>query len=231
VSHGYLDLVADGGAFHAVWLDSRDSSQGLRYSRSTDSGASWQAARTLKAATCECCWNRAYSPGSGKVQVLFRDKDPRDMAIESSADGGASWTRVSGLGGFSWRFKGCPHQGGALARSHAFVWTGAEGKEGLYHVRLAAPAEASRIAEKGAGHVDAAASGDDLLVVWDSGQGIQAARSADDGRKWKTTEALSAPGSRATHPRVVATGRGGFAAFWTETDAKGKSVLVSRRLE
>lgn len=56
--HAFIDAVADArGRFHLVWLDPRDGKLGLRYARSVDAGASWQANRSIDTVTCECCWN------------------------------------------------------------------------------------------------------------------------------------------------------------------------------
>lgn len=53
-----------------------------------------------------------------------------------SVYGGATWGAPARVGPFDWGFNGCPHVGGALAvsggRLHALVWTGKDGRAGLY---------------------------------------------------------------------------------------------------
>src|SRR5688572_22302100 len=78
--HGYADLSSDGaGTFYLVWLDGRDGGQGLRGAVSRDAGRTWLANVTVDGRTCECCWNRLASAQPGKVAVVYRDKDPRDL--------------------------------------------------------------------------------------------------------------------------------------------------------
>src|SRR3712207_7239577 len=47
--------------------------------------------------------------------LLYRDKNPRDMALVASADAGATWGEPVRVGRFDWDFDGCPHVGGGLA--------------------------------------------------------------------------------------------------------------------
>lgn len=237
--HAFLDLTADpAGLFHAVWLDGRDGAQGLRGASSRDGGARWAPTVSIDTRTCECCWNKTLSTGPGSVAVLYRDKDPRDMALAASDDGGATWRRKGPVGAFNWGFDGCPHVGGGLAQTtaagrsylHAVVWTGAEQAAGVHVLRSddggsswSAP---RRLGAPTAKHTDLAASGAAAAAVWDerrSGEGvIMGSVSRDHGSTWSQARPLSQSGRTATHPLVVATKRG-FVAFWTErpTGAEG----------
>jgi hypothetical protein len=229
--HGFADLLPDaGGRLHLVWLDSRDGAQGLRASLSRDMGRSWEANITVDARTCECCENRLLAPEPSSVAVLYRDKDPRDMAVAVSEDGGRSWSRRGVAGAFGWAFEGCPEVGGALApagggRMHALVWTGAEAHAGLHVLDGAADGRSfgapRRLGDVAARHGDLAAHGQRLLAVWDTLEAGRAAvvqsASSDGGRTWEAPRPLSADSVRASHPLVVPTGDGAFLVVWTET--------------
>lgn len=225
--HGrrFADLSVDeAGTFHAVWLDRKSLAQVL-YARSADPSKGWSEPRVLDPDACECCWNTIVSAGAN-VRVLYRDRDPRDMALLSSSDGGTRWAEPRRLGGFDWRANACPHAGGGLALSgrgaHAVVWNGDPARAGLYHLGTvdgnawSAPAKLGDAAAK---HADVAASGAGLIAVWDSSHGgrstVFAAVSRDGGKTWGRAAEVSPPGASAGYPRVVATSAG-FRAFWTE---------------
>ncbi|MEM7585458.1 MAG: sialidase family protein, partial [Acidobacteriota bacterium] len=112
-SHGEVDLLVDGDWLHAVWLDNRDGSRGLRTARSDDFGRSWQPEQTVDPTTCTCCWNRMVQGPDGHVYVIYRDAEPRDLALARVVDG--RWQRLARPAGFDWQFDGCPSVGGALA--------------------------------------------------------------------------------------------------------------------
>jgi len=230
--HSFADLAADAaGTFHLVWLDARgtNKAKGLRYASSRDGGQTWSRNLTLEAETCECCWNTlAVGPG-GSLHALFRDKNPRDMALVSSLDSGATWSSPVPVGRFNWDFQGCPHVGGGLlgtdGRVHALVWTGAAGHSGAYHMHSAdrgrtwsAP---QRLGDADARRGDLASAGaGSLAAVWDrvaDGESrVYAATSSDGGKTWSEPVPLSSPGVNAAYPRVVALA-GGYRAFWTES--------------
>jgi hypothetical protein len=229
--HGFADLLADSASrLHLVWLDSRDGAQGLRASVSGDFGRSWQPNRTIDDRTCECCPNRLLAIGPSSMAVLYRDKDPRDMAVAITDDGGRSWSRRGVAGAFAWAFEGCPEVPGALApaaggaRMHALVWTGAEAHAGLHVLDGAADGRSfgapRRLGGVAARHGDLAADGERVLAVWDILEAGRAAvmqsASNDGGRTWDAPRPLSADSVRADHPLVVPTGGGAFLVVWTE---------------
>ncbi|MGR8930550.1 MAG: sialidase family protein [Gammaproteobacteria bacterium] len=226
------DLLADRqGRFHLVWLDDRDENgyQGLRYARTSSAGRVWELAQTVDESSCSCCWNRLSNGPDEQVNALYRDMEPRDMAMAQSDDAGENWRRVSAVGEFNWVFDGCPHNGGALAWSeatlHALVWTGEETKAGLYHLyssddgkTWSAPFPLG--AETLAFHSDIAAQNNGhVLAIWDAttadGAVVMFSESLDDGRHWSTARQLSAAGRSAQFPRLVATSSG-WLALWVE---------------
>ena len=236
------ELAADAqGLFHLVWLDDRDENgyQGLRYARSGDVGAHWDLAQTIDDSSCSCCWNRFAVGANGLINVLYRDMQPRDMALAQSVNAGASWSRRSTVGEFNWQFDGCPHNGGGLSQAadgvlHSVVWTGAENRVGLYYLQSADAGKTwSQLqaigVDAGAFHSDIAAhDAQRLAVVWDA-LGAQTAAvfiadSANGGIGWSSARMLSTPGTAATHPRLVATATG-WLALWTE-----QASPVSRQL-
>ncbi|MGZ5000594.1 MAG: sialidase family protein [Methylomonas sp.] len=226
------DLIADAdGRIHVVWLDDRDENgyQGVRYSRSSDVGRHWELAQTIDDSSCSCCWNRLAISGDAKVSALYRDMEPRDMALAQTVDAGAHWQRLSTVGAFNWKFEGCPHNGGGLSYApdgslHAVIWTGAENSVGLYHMQSADDGKnwtpPKRIGEGTAGfHADIAANADRVISVWDAmgpeGSQVFISESGDNGGSWSTPRQLSSSTGSAEFPRMVAT-RSGFLAMWSE---------------
>ncbi|AEF98747.1 sialidase family protein [Methylomonas methanica] len=233
VDQSHPDLVADqAGRFHLVWLDDRDENgyQGLRYARSSSLGRQWELAQTIDDSTCSCCWNRLSLGLEGELNALYRDMEPRDMALARSSDAGKTWRRISTVGEFNWIFDGCPHNGGALVLGgagtwHGLVWTGAENKAGLYYVRSADNGNSwskpqAMGKESLAFHSDIAVIGEEhLLAIWDAmgpdGSVVMISESFDQGINWSSARQISAQGNSATFPRVVKVSSGAL-AMWIE---------------
>ncbi len=244
--HGYLDIAADSrGRFHIVWLDDREeqgSYQGLRYARSDDRGRTWSPNQTLDKAVCTCCWTRLEVGGDDKLQVLYRDANPQDMALFQSTDVGETWRRAGPVGAFRWMFLGCPHTGGGLCgvedegrvMLHSVIWTGKPGREGLHHVRSSdyglTWTTPKRLSQAASARGDIAAR--DLrhvAAVWDrsenKGSAVLFTHSSDGGQTWADPAPVSAPGTLATHPRIVPSSTG-YAVFWTEKHSEGGRRLA-----
>ncbi|MGH8659936.1 MAG: sialidase family protein [Gammaproteobacteria bacterium] len=245
--HGYLDIAADSrGRFHIVWLDDREeqgSYQGLRYARSDDSGRTWSRNQTLDEAACTCCWTRLEVGADDRLHVLYRDANPQDMALFQSTDGGETWRRAGPVGAFRWMFLGCPHSGGGLCvvdgegrvTLHSVVWTGKQGSAGLHHLRSkdygktwSAPKRLSQAA--GARGDVAAHDFQHLAAVWDrsdeKGSAVLFTHSSDGGQTWAGSAPVSAPGTLATHPRIVPS-LTGYAVLWTEKHDGGRRLAVA----
>jgi hypothetical protein len=240
--HAFADAAFDAaGALHLVWLDSRDGRQGLRYANSANGGRAWSRNVTLKSGTCECCWNQLATGGDGSVFALFRDKEPRDMAMVALLDGGSRWRPAVTVGRFDWNFQGCPHVGGGMAveqtadgatRLHALVWSGADGRAGVHHLQSSdggrtwsAPV---KLCDGSGRRGDIAVTADGTLVAcWDAfadggSQAWMARRPPGGG--WSKPVALSQGGVSAGYPRVVATATAaGTRIFWTENGPGGYS--------
>ena len=240
----HIDVIADKqGIFHAVWLADPEENgyQSLRYARSLDGGEHWQASQKLDDSTCSCCWNTLAVSPNGELNILYRDMKLRDMALMQSANNGETWQRTSTVGKFNWQFDGCPHIGGglAIAEDHTLystVWTGVEGKAGLYTLHSGdngktwtAPQSLGGLAS----HSDIAVNNQQVIAIWDErepdGANIFSAQSQNGGVSWSAPKRLSATGIMATHPRLVAT-QSGFLALWTEKHPKQPNKWVMKIL-
>ena len=246
--HGFIDIAADeSGTFHVVWLDSRDGSQGLRYSQSSDGGTTWKANLTLQSGTCECCSNRIVAGPGGKLAVLFRGKDPRDMKVVLSHDNGIQWEAPATAGAFDWQFDGCPHVGGGLAltsdgkegKVHTLVWTGASSATGVHYAKVSPKSEKApspKLMSTSLGNYPDLCSHPNggLAAVWreaeDEDGTLFYALSSDVGDSWTERKSVHETEGSATHPILVAT-VDGFRVFWTETAKAGSSVWKSAALK
>jgi len=144
--HGFIALAAaSNGDFHAIWIDKRNGKhKGLYAARYHSADNEWLANRTVDDHTCMCCWNVMEADDQGRLFALYRDINPRDMAMAMSGDNGNTWSQKGPVGDFDWDFQGCPHVGGSLAiekesgrfaRLHALVWTGEEHSMGIHYLR------------------------------------------------------------------------------------------------
>jgi hypothetical protein len=249
--HSFFTLASDGKTLHAAWLDSRDGpppapgAQGLRYAFSTDAGANWSKNATLDAASCACCWTTGKADAAGNFYVLYRDKQPSDMAIGVVEPKTHQWTRLATVGAFGWDFPGCPHIGGGLAiksgkrpEIHAVVGTRKKESAGFYHLKSTdggkSWSEPRRLGDDTAAHGDLTLGKDGrLAAVWDmvdpdagdGSLGVFASTSTDDGLHWTPAKRLSPLKITASHPRVVAT-KSGFLALWTEQPGPDEQRLM-----
>ena len=254
--HSFFTLGADAKTLHAAWLDSRDGkvpiegAQAMRYAFSLDSGVTWSANSTLDGVTCACCWNAGGADKAGNFYVLYRDKQPSDMALGVVDAKTKQWTRLATVGAFGWDFPGCPHIGGGLAiksnggstEMHAVVGTRKKGDAGFYYVKSADGGRSwttpFKLGDESAAHGDVALSKDGrLAAVWDmidaetndGSLAIYEAQSNDGGLHWTAARRLSAPKASASHPRLV-TSNNGFVAFWTEQSEGADARLAITRI-
>jgi hypothetical protein len=238
--HAFSDLMARNGRFHLTWLDSRSGTQGVRYARSDDRGASWSTNTTVKSGSCECCWNTLLPAEGRSVYLLFRSKAPRDMGLAFSRDNGSTWKNVGPVGAFNWQIDACPHTGGALAltgqgnaqRLNAIVWTGKPDMRGLHFLASqdggAIWSPGVRLGGEYAQRADLVSKDGELIAVWDESVGQHAAifmaRSTNGGKEWSKPLKLSSEGANAIYPRIVAPSSG-VVVLWTEAAADSQSKL------
>ncbi len=241
--HAFIEAIADlSGAFHVVWLETR-ATRGLYAATSKDFGKTWAKTTTVDQITCECCWNKMISLRPGETHLLYRDKDPRDMAIAVTSDSGATWKRLSTVGDFKWPINACPFTGGGLAvtgagateRLHATIFSGMKDHRGVSY--LASGDNGSTwstpfpLGEGKGQHSDLASMGRDLVAIYDvtdpdDGLVVGVKTSHDEGASWSGFSRLSPAGVKADFPRLVSV-KGRFVAFWTEKD---KAEMVSWRM-
>jgi len=246
-AHGFFAMDGNNESINLVWLDSREQklkgSQGLRFSQTRDGGVTWTNNRTLDDITCACCWNTARFDNDGLFYVLYRDKQPSDMAI-GRVDPELNWQRLSTVGKFNWDFEGCPHIGAGLIidpkthQFHATVSTGQPDNVGLYYLNSEDKAQSwstpTKLGDNGALHSDIAVSNVGILVAsWDqlSENGLQIfyAKSDDQGKTWSKPIALSNAELNASHPRVIATDDK-VLILWTESGHDNLSIVQMETL-
>ena len=235
--HGFVDVAAFGpDSFLAVWLDGRDGGQGLRSAASKDGGASWGKNVDVEKRTCECCANRLLVR-DGAVEVIYRGRDPRDMFVARTTNGGAVWQKLGTVASFGWQFDGCPEVAGALTsvgpkgseRIYAMSWTGKESDAGVW---ISASNDLGhhwtkpvRMGTAGAKQLDIASSGGCVTAVWDEYREDAKRRaiftSSACGNAWARPAVLSSPDVDASYPVAVGTARGVLVA-WTERAGSGE---------
>lgn len=253
--HGFMSLIANGETLHAAWLDSRDGkpaapgSQGLRYAVSLDKGDSWSTNQTLDQTACACCWTTIRSDKTGNVYVLYRDKQPSDMAIGIIDAKDHNWRRLSTVGAFDWDFPGCPHIGGGLAlrkngklqELHAVVGTRKKETAGIYHLSSQDYGKSwsspKKLGDGSSTHADIASSPNGgVVAVWDmidvdaaDGSTAIYASKSFNGTEWTQPIRLSEKSASATHPRAITT-KGGVLVLWTEHSADEVMLMKSQFL-
>jgi hypothetical protein len=183
----------------------------------------------------------------GNVYILYRDKQPSDMAIGVIDAKLHNWTRLSTVGAFGWDFPGCPHIGGGLAfrgygksqEIHAVVGTRKKEDMGVYHLSSndggRSWGKPLKFGDESATHADIAANKHSgLAAVWDMvdqemGDGTTAIYSSQSstGSKWSQPIRLSTKGFSASHPRILAT-KSGSISIWTEQSPDGVSHLANK---
>jgi hypothetical protein len=247
-SHGFFALDATDSEMSLTWLDSRQDSgqgaaQGLQYAVSQDGGETWSKNITLDSRTCACCWNSAHYDDAGQFYIIYRDKDPSDMAI-GKVDQNQHWQRLSTVGQFDWDFQGCPHIGGNFAIDekhdvfHASVGTGHQRHTGAYylnsHDQGKTWSEPHRLGGETAVHSDVATlNSGTVLTAWDEiteqGYRVSYALSQDQGASWSDSIAVSTLGERATHPITLAMDNA-FLLMWTEGKDNQAGRLSIRKI-
>ncbi|MBA4150328.1 MAG: exo-alpha-sialidase [Verrucomicrobia bacterium] len=242
VGYRFPATVAGDGAFHVVWIHAEDKERSLRYSRLAFDSKHWSEPTVIDPTSCACCWNEIKINADGELFVLYRDEQPRDMALAVSKDRGQTWNRTGAVGDFNWDFNGCPHVGGGLALTPgrnagenllvATVWTGQSEHSGAYVLTSGDNGQSwsatTRLGLSKIGrHTDTTAlSPDKAAVAWDepstNGQSMFVALTEDGGKTWGEPQQLSA--AKAKYPRLLACDDQ-FFVLWSEDEEKGTPRL------
>ena len=251
--HGFFSLTYSRNILHATWLDKRDpqlstpGAQGLRYAYSQDEGKTWSNNMTLDDVVCACCWTKSLGDKNGNLYVLYRDKQPSDMAI-GVVSSKHTWSRLSTVGKFDWEFSGCPHIGGGLAikqngskkELHAIIGTRKPENAGVYHLMSAdggrkwdAP---EKLGDNSSTHGDIVIDRTgEIYAVWDmidpeindGSMGIYLSHS-NKKSDWSNIKRISRQGYSASHPKIIST-KTGQLVIWTEKNARGESLLAMKK--
>lgn len=155
----FYDLdVSKSGAIYVVWLDSpvaRDDNgtlvgdktrkSAVRFTRSTDGGASFESSIPLGDDPCPCCNVFVLAGRDEDVYVSWRNvvkdeagKTTRDMVVASSRDGGRTFGTPVEVNDDQFLIDGCVHVGAPMVmdsqgRIHVAWYTGKEGAAGIFY--------------------------------------------------------------------------------------------------
>ena len=133
VSHAFQGAaVGPDGVIYIAWLDGRNRKEShgdhasheftggtsdLYFSRSLDGGKTFEKNVRIASNVCPCC-RASIAVARGRVLVSWRQVEPgdvRDIYVAGSADRGQTWGKPVLVARDSWKIKGCPHCGSALA--------------------------------------------------------------------------------------------------------------------
>ena len=113
----------------------------LHVARSIDGGRSFDPGVVVARGTCQCCRTALAVSQTGILFVGWRhifEGRIRDIALARSADGGRTFSEPVIVHEDAWMIDGCPHSGPAISVEaaggvHVVWYTGADGREGVYH--------------------------------------------------------------------------------------------------
>jgi hypothetical protein len=138
-AHGMHSLaVASDGRIYAAWLDERnvhqpqpstkaeghhmESNRDVYVSYSTDGGRTFSANRKVATEACPCCKTSLAVAADGTLYAGWRQVLPgsfRHIAVASSADGGATFSKAVIVSDDHWVLQGCPVSGPSLSVERA----------------------------------------------------------------------------------------------------------------
>lgn len=134
-AHGMHSLaVANDGRIYVSWLDERnvhapkpsakadghhmESNRELFIAHSTDGGRTFSRNRKVAGDACPCCKTALAVAPDGTVHVSWRHVLPgnyRHIAVASSSDAGATFSKPVIVSDDKWKLHGCPVSGPSLA--------------------------------------------------------------------------------------------------------------------
>jgi hypothetical protein len=97
---GVPNLAIDSSnTIHVVWEDDISGNREIYYTRSTDGGATWSAAKRLIWNSGESRFPAIAIDGSGTIHIVWDDNTPGNAEIyyRGSSDGGATWSAANRL--------------------------------------------------------------------------------------------------------------------------------------
>lgn len=241
-SHRFDSLiVADDDSVHLVWIDKRDkvaskkigksyTGAALYHSVSHDKGQSFAPNQKLVDHACECCRIAMDLDQQGRPLIFWRhifENGFRDHAVQSlSTVNKRSATNVSHDG---WKINACPHHGPDISVDdrgsvHAFWFTGAPGRGGLYYGRLNNSWETvenvvhiSNLSS--ASRPQISALGHQLFLVWKELEGdkthLRMRVSQNYGVSWSDPTTVFSVSGKTDHPQMVLSGNKIIVTWWT----------------
>jgi hypothetical protein len=108
---------------------------------STDGGKTFSPNQKLASEACPCCKTTLLAAADGTVYAAWRqvlEGDHRHIAVASSRDGGATFSKETMVSNDQWQIHACPVSGAALSSSEkgevevAWYTEGTAGPSGLY---------------------------------------------------------------------------------------------------
>lgn len=252
-AHGMHALgVADDGRIYVSWLDERnvhtpkpstkadghhmESNRELFVASSTDGGRTFSPNRKVAGEACPCCKTALAVATDGTVYIGWRQVLPgnfRHIAVTSSADAGATFSKPVIVSDDKWMLEGCPVSGPSLAAADGVLkvlWYAAgEGNApGLYVAeskdkgRSFSPRQL--LAQEGVrGTPVLAADGSSTVAIWEMTGGAAAETRF---RKLGNEEAAISAGTNAELPAAVAGKDGLFVAYVSKVKEKRSVWLV-----
>jgi len=219
---GLQALAGNGrGRVVAVWPDSRAGGMEVWSRESRDGGKSWQGETRVYAAPggsiCPCCVPNVAISSKGKVAVMWRNQLDgfRDLHV-ATRDADEPFSAPVKLGTGTWKFDGCPMDGGGLAFSPDGNWLAAWRRERAVYASFA---EMQEIALGSAASQPVAAYiGKAPLLFWESG----------DMLMMKRGDAPPADFAKGGKFASAASGDESACVVWEGTTGDGKTLLFER---
>ena len=229
-------VAASGSNVYAVWYDKTPGNYEIFLQRSTDSGATWKAAKNLSNNGGASSDPKIAVSGS-TVYVVWSDDTPSsDILFRSSADNGASWNPASNLSSNPTSSKG--PQIAVSGSSVYVVWTqrisadefavffrGSTNNGGTWGAKIKLSSSGGNV-----GSVpDVAAVGSNVYVSWgdDTIGDVLFRRSTDSGATWKSIINVSNNTGNSVNPQVAALAANVY-IVWSDRMAGVGDILLKR---
>ena len=121
-SQGFYTMsVSPKGTAYVAWLGGGEhggEGSGVYVARSADRGVSFEKSVRVASSVCPCCRPSFTFADDETVYISWRGVshgDVRDIQVASSPDGGATWSKPTGIAEDNWHLNACPHSGASLA--------------------------------------------------------------------------------------------------------------------